>query len=272
MPFGLKEASATFQRLMTKVLGPYLYDFVMVYLDDIIIFSQIMDEHLQHMRKVLEALRQAGLKLKLEKCEFAKKQLKYLGFIVGEFGIKLDPEKVRAIVDQLAPTNQIQIRSFLRMIGFFRNYIQEFSTIAGLMTNLLAKEVPYIWGLEQQQAFERMKQIISTVPVLVHLDFNRPFILYTDASKEGLGVILAQEGQDKRIYPITFISYKNNRHERNYPITDLEGLAVFWAVKKLKRYLRGTPFTIVTDHSALKYIFIKEEISEGRRGRWMIYL
>src|SRR6266542_1135041 len=148
MPFGLKGASATFQCLMTKVLGPYLYDFVMVYLDDIIIFSQTMDEHLQHMRKVLVALRQAGLKLKLEKCEFAKKQLKYLGFIIGEFGIKPDPEKVRAIVDQPALTNQTQIRSFFRMIGFFKNYIQGFSTIAAPMTNLLAKETPYVWGDE----------------------------------------------------------------------------------------------------------------------------
>ncbi len=144
MPFRLKGASAIFQRLMTKVLGPYLYEFIMVYLDDIIIFSQTMDEYLQHMRKVLEALRQAELKLKLEKCEFAKKQLKYLGFIIGEFGIKLDPEKVRVIVDQPALTNQTQIRSFLGMIGFFRNHIQGFSTIAAPMTNLLAKEVPYI--------------------------------------------------------------------------------------------------------------------------------
>ena len=103
-----------------------------------------MDEHLQHMRKVLEALRQAGLKLKLEKCEFAKKQLKYLGFIVGEFGIKPVSEKVKAIVDQSALTNQMQIRSFLRMIGFFRNHIQGFSTIATPMINLLAKETPYI--------------------------------------------------------------------------------------------------------------------------------
>src|SRR6266498_1522548 len=116
------------------------------------------------MRKVLEALQQAGLKLKLEKCEFARKQLKYLGFIVGEFGIKPDPKKVRAIVDQPAPTNQTQIRSFLEIIRFFRNYIQGFSTIAGLMTNLLAKEVLYTWGQEQQQAFKRLKQIISTVP------------------------------------------------------------------------------------------------------------
>src|SRR6266542_3423433 len=148
MPFGLKGAPATFQRLITKVLGLYLYEFVMFYLDDIIIFSQTMDEHFQHMRKVLKALRQAGLKLKLEKCEFAKKQLKYLDFIVGEFGIKLDPEKVRAIVDQPAPNNQTQIRLFLGMIGFFRNHIQGFSTIATFMTNLLAKEVPYVWGEE----------------------------------------------------------------------------------------------------------------------------
>src|SRR6266498_12116 len=144
MPFRLKGAPATFQRLMTKVLGPYLYEFVMVYLDDIIIFSQTIDEHLQHMRKVLEALRQVGLKLKLEKCEFAKKQLKYLGFIVGEFGIKPDLEKVRVIVNQLVPTNQTQIRSFLRMIRFFRNHIQGFLTIAAPMTNFLAKEVPYV--------------------------------------------------------------------------------------------------------------------------------
>src|SRR6266540_1493735 len=158
------------------------------------------------------------------------------------------------------------------MIGFFRNHIQGFLTIAGPMTNLLAKEVPYVWGQEQQQAFERLKQIISSVPVLVYLDFNQPFILYTDASKEGLGAILTQEGQDKRIHPVIFISYKNNCHERNYSITDLEGLAVFWTVKKLKRYLRGTPFTIITDHSALKYIFTKAEIPKGRRGQWMIYL
>jgi len=176
---------------MTKVLGPYLYDFVMIYLDDIIIFFQTMDEHLQHMRKVLEALWQAGLKLKLEKCEFVKRQLKYLGFIVREFGIKLDPKKVRTIVDQPVLTNPTQIRSFLEMIGFFRNHIQGFSTITAPMTNLLAKEIPYVWGQEQQQAFERLKQVISTVPVLVHPDFNRPFILYTDASKEGLGAILA---------------------------------------------------------------------------------
>src|SRR6266542_16793 len=193
-----------------------------------------MNKHFLHMKKVLDALRQVGFKLKLEKCEFAKKQLKYLGFIVEEFGIKSDPEKVRAIVNQPALANQTQIRSFFGMIGFFRNYIQGFSTIAAPMTNLLAKEVPYMWEQEQQQAFERLKQIMSSVPVLVHPDFNRPFILYTKASKEGLGAILAQEGQDKRIHPVTFISYKNNCHERNYPITDLEGLAVFWAVKKLK--------------------------------------
>ena len=152
------------------------------------------------------------------------------------------------------------------MIGFFRNHIQGFSTIAAPMTNLLTKEIPYVWGEEQQQAFDRLKQIISTVPVLVHPDFNQPFILYTNTLKEGLGVILAQEEQDKRIHPVTFISYKNNCHERNYLITDLEGLAVFRAVKKLKRYLRGISFTIVTDYLALKYIFTKEEIPEGRRG------
>ncbi len=176
------------------------------------------------MRKVLKALKQVGLKLKLEKYEFVKKQLKYLGFIVEEFSIKPNPKKVRAIIDQLALTNQMQIRSFLKMIRFFRNHIQGFLSIAAPITNLLAKETLFVQKQEQQQAFKRLKQIISTVPVLAHPDFNRSFILYTDVSKKGLGVILAQEGQDKRIHPVTFISYKNNRHERNYPITDLEAL------------------------------------------------
>jgi len=138
----------------------------------------------------LKALRQIRLKLKLEKCEFAKKQLKYLEFIVREFGIKPDPEKVRIIMDQSVLTNQTQIRSFLRMIKFFRNYIQGFSTIITSITNLLVKEVPFVWKWKQQQAFERLKQTISTMPVLAHLNFNRPFILYTDVSKEGLGAIL----------------------------------------------------------------------------------
>ena len=143
------------------------------------------------MRKVLEALQKAGLKLKLKKCEFAKKQLKYFGFIVREFRIKPDPEKVRAIVDQLAPTNQTQICSFLGMIRFFRNHIQGFSTIAIPITNLLVKEVPFEWGAEQQQAFDKLKQIISTILVLAHSDFNRSFILYTDVIKESLEAILA---------------------------------------------------------------------------------
>src|SRR6266542_3385541 len=140
MPFGLKGAPATFQCLMMKVLGPYIYEFIIVYLDDIIIFSQTMEEHLKHMRKVLEALRQVRLKFKIKKCEFAKKQLKYLDFIVEEFGIKPDPEKVRAIINQPVLTNQTQIRSFLEMIRFFRNHIKEFLTIASPIINLLVKE------------------------------------------------------------------------------------------------------------------------------------
>ncbi len=175
-------------------------------------------------------------------------------------------------MDQLALTNQIQIRSFLEMIRFFKNYIQGFSTIITSITNLLTKKIHFVQKQEQQQAFERLKQIINMVLVLTHLDFNRPFILYMDVLKKSLEAILAQKEQDKRIHPVTFISYKNNRYEQNYLIMDLEGLAVFWAIKKLKKYLRRISFTIVTDHLALKYIFTKNEILERRRGCWMIYL
>jgi hypothetical protein len=158
------------------------------------------------------------------------------------------------------------------MIGFFRNHIQGFSKVAQPITDLLQKNRPFKWDTAQENAFRKLKELITTAPILAHPDFDKPFILYTDASKEGVGAILAQEQDDGRIHPIQFVSHRNNKAERNYPITDLEGLAVIWAVKKLKRYLRYSPFKIVTDHSALKYLFSKDEIPEGRRGRWMIYL
>src|SRR6266511_6021202 len=130
----------------------------------------------------------------------------------------------------------------------------------GPMTDLLKKNTPFIWGTEQQQAFDTIKERLTTASVLAHPNFEKLFFLYTDASKEGVGAILAQKQPDGRIHPVQFVSHRNNKAEQNYLITDLEGLAVIWAVKKLKRYLQNVPFTIIIDYSALKHIFEDDEI------------
>ena len=175
---------------------------------------------------VFQALREAGLKIKPEKCAFAKRELKYLGFRISQDGVSADPDKIKAITEQLLPTNQTGIRAFNGMVGFFRNLIEGYSLIMGPMTDLLKKDTPFIWGPEQQQAFDTIKERLTTASVLAHPNFERPFLLYTDASKEGVRAILAQKQPDGRIHPVQFVSHRNNKAERNYPITDLEGLAV----------------------------------------------
>ncbi len=271
IPFELKGTPATFQRLMQKVLGKYMWDFILIYLDDIIIYSKSLREHIDHIRLVFQALQEAELKIKMEKCAFAWKELKYLGFRIGQDGVAVDPDKIKAIEEQSPPTNQTGIRAFNGMVGFFRNLIEGYSLIMGPMTDLLKKDTPFIWRPEQQKAFDTIKEKLTTVPVLAHSNFEKPFLLYTDISKEGVGTILAQKQPNGRIYPVQFVSHRNNKAEQNYLIMDLEGLAVIWAVKKLKRYLRNVLFTIITDHSALKHIFGGDEIPDERRGRWMVY-
>src|SRR6266540_2565498 len=272
MPFGLKNAPATFQRLMIRVLGQYLYDFVIVYIDDILIYSKSKEEHKRHLHLVFQALRKAGLKIKLKKCEFGKKELKYLGFIIDKRGRRPDPEKVTAIQKVKPPTNITGIRGFMGLAGFYQMFIPKFSTKAAPISKLLSPKEPFKWGIEQAQAFRKLKEALITASVLAHPDFSKPFLLYTDASRIGIAAVLSQKGDDNKVHLVHYASKKLIPAEANYPITDLKGLAVVWVIKKFRSYLRLKLFTIITDHSALKYILEGKEIPEGRRGRWMWYL
>lgn len=270
MPFGLHSAPATFQRLLDQVLGPELEPNVLVYLDDIIIVSQTFDEHLRHLTEVFRRLRQAKLRLNPEKCHFCRDQLKYLGHVVDRHGIRTDPEKVSAVSNWPAPTTVRRVRQFLGMASWYRRFVGNFSTIATPLTRLTCKGSKWTWGPDEENAFHQLKQALVSAPVLACPDFTRRFTLQTDASSFGLGAVLTQQHPDgERV--VAYASRTLNGAEKNYSATELECLAVVWGIRKMRGYLEGYAFTVLTDHQSLRWLQRIEEPS-GRLGRWIFEL
>src|SRR3990170_1079624 len=270
MPFGLNNAPGTFQRLMNWVLREFLGQFVAVYLDDVIIHTEgPLEQHLDHIKQVLQKLREAQLKIKLKKCYFCFPSLTFLGHIVGRGGIQTDPEKIIKIKNFPIPQNISQLRAALGLFGYYRKFIKDFSRHAKLLNLLLKKGQAYQWTDKQQNAFERLKEMLLKAPILRYPDWEKPFIIYTDASKTGLGAVLSQKDDNKE-YVVAYGSRSTNKSEENYSITDLECLAVVWAIKHFQHYLYNH-FTIVTDHSALKWLKTSK-LPTGRRARWIMEL
>src|SRR5581483_1613593 len=249
MPFGLCNAPATFQRTMDYVLRDIRNEFVMVYLDDVIIYSKTFEEHMIHIKEVFNRIREANLRLKAEKCCFAEKELQFLGHVVGQEGVKPDPEKIEKVVNYPSPTNLRDLRGALGLFSYYRRFIENFSQVAEPLYELLKKDAPYIWTDRQQKSFDILKDKLTRAPIVRYPDFEKPFFLYTDASKSGLGAVLAQK-DDKEEYVIAYASRTLSPAEGNYGITELECLAIIWAVKYFRHYLHGSKFTIITDHSA----------------------
>jgi len=238
MPFGLHSAPATFQRLLDQTLGPELEPNVFVYLDDIIVCTRTFSEHLTILRKVFRRLRDARLKLNTEKCRFCVNRLKYLGHIVDQDGIRTDPEKVSAITDWKEPQTVKHVRQFLGVASWYRRFIKDFATKAAPLTALTKKHAKWIWGPVEKEAFCRLKKDLTASPVLACADFERTFVLQTDASTTGLGAVLTQffpEGE--RV--IAYASRTLNATERNYSTTELECMAVLWGIRKMRGYLEG---------------------------------
>jgi len=270
MPFGLHSAPATFQRLLDEILGPELEPNVLVYLDDIIIVSQTFEDHLRHLAEVFRRLREAKLRLNPEKCFFCREQLRYLGHIIDRKGIRTDPEKVSAVASWPAPTSVKKVRQFLGMASWYRRFVPNFSAVAAPITKLTGKKTKWSWGEEQEEAFQRLKEALTSAPVLACPDFTRRFVLQTDASSYGLGAVLTQHQEDgERV--IAYASRTLNNAERNYSATELECLAVVWGIRKMRGYLEGYAFTVVTDHQSLRWLQKLEEPS-GRLGRWLFEL
>ena len=267
MPFGLCNAPSTFQRLMEAVLSGLARECCMVYIDDILVTGREFEDHLSNLRKVLERLRSAGLKLKPQKCFFGSGQVEYLGYVVSRDGISADPKKVTAVRDFPPPHDVRALQSFLGLASYYRRFIQGFSVVANPLFALLRKDVEYHWTSVCQEAFDRLKQLLTEAPVLAFPSFDRGFILDTDASGIGLGAVLAQKQDDGSIRPVAFASRSLQLHEKNYGVTELEALGVVWAVKHFRHYLYGQSCDVYTDHEALKSLLNTPHPS-GKLARW----
>uniref|UniRef100_A0A251SFU3 RNA-directed DNA polymerase n=1 Tax=Helianthus annuus TaxID=4232 RepID=A0A251SFU3_HELAN len=263
MPFGLTNAPAIFMDLMNRVCKPYLDKFIIVFIDDILIYSKTRADHEQHLRLTLELLKKEQLYAKFSKCEFWLKEVQFLGHIVNEQGIHVDPSKIVAIKDWSTPTTPTEIRSFLGLAGYYRRFISNFSKIAVPLTALTQKNKPFEWGPKQEEAFQTLKQKLCNAPVLSLPEGNDDFVVYCDASNLGLGCVLMQRGR-----VIAYASRQLKIHEKNYTTHDLELGAVVFALKIWRHYLYGTKCVVFTDHKSLQHILNQKELNMRQR-RWV---
>ena len=270
LPFGLSGAPMTFSRLMAEVLSGLLWKKCLVYLDDIILFSKDFPEHLEILREVFERLRKAGLKLAPNKCYIGRTKVKYLGHYISADGIEVDPKKVQAVKTYPVPKNVTEVRAFLGLAGYYRRFCKDFANIARPLHHLTKQDVPFHWGTEQQVAFDTLKDLLTKAPILAYPHPDKRYILYTDASHKAVGYVLSQN-QDGLERVISYGGKSLSPAEQNYPITELEFLAVVYAVKDNDCYLRGSPFTVVTDHASLKG-YINQSQPKGRMARWIMSL
>ena len=267
MPMGLCGAPGTFQRLMEHVLAGLQWNIALLYLDDIIVFSQTFDQHLQRLGMVLTRLQEAGLKLKPSKCVLLKKRVEFLGHIVSEQGVEVDPKKVDKVKEWPVPENLTQVRSFLGLCAYYRRFIPDFSKVAKPLTMLSEKDVSFSWQEPQQKAFEHLKRLLTSTPVLAYPKEGCPYILDTDASNVGIGAVLSQvQNGEERV--IAYASKTLNRAQRNYCVTRRELLAIVEFVRYFHHYLYGAPFLVRTDHAALYWLLRKNE-PDGQMARWL---
>jgi hypothetical protein len=250
MSFGLTNAPTYFMYLMNSVFMPELDKFVVVFIDDILVYSKNEEEHAGHLHVVLQRLREHRLYAKLSKCDFWLKEIKFLGHTISQAGIAVDSDKVQEVMNWKPPTTVCQIRSFLGLASYYRRFIPDFSRIAKPMTELLKKGAKFVWGQKCEDAFHTLRQHLTTAQVLAQPDSSKPFDVYGDASGTGRGCVLMQ---DNRV--IAYASRALRPHEQNYPTHDLELAAVVHELKMWRHYLMGTHCNIFTDHKSLKYIF-----------------
>jgi hypothetical protein len=263
MSFGLTNAPAYFMYLMNSVFMPELDKFVVVFIDDILVYSKNEAEHAEHLHIVLQRLHDHRLYAKLSKYEFWLREIKFLGHNISPDGVSVDPEKVQEVINWKPLATVRQIRSFLGLAGYYRRFILDFSRIAKPMTELLKKGVKYEWSQKCEDAFHALRQHLTTAPVLAQPDNTKSFEVYCDASGTGLGCVLMQ---DNRV--IAYASRALRPHEQNYHTHDLELAAIVHALKIWRHYLMGAHCNIYTDHKSLKYIFTQADLNMRQR-RWL---
>ena len=273
MPFGLCNAPSSFQHYINDNLREYLDIFCTAYIDDILIYSNNAKEHRDHVRKVLERLRAAGLQADIKKCEFHVEEVKYLGLVISTQGIRMDPEKVAAVRDWESPANVKDVQSFLGFANFYRRFIKGFSRIAGPLTKLTGKNNPFIWSADCQQAFDKIKDSFDLDLILMHYDPDKPVILETDSSDHVNAGIMSQYGDEGILRPIAFFSHKMSSAECNYEIYDKELLSIIRCFEEWRPELEGSsmPIQVITDHKNLEY-FMSTKLLNRRQARWAEFL
>lgn len=270
LPFGLTNAPATFQGLMNDIMRPYLDQFVIVYLDDICIYSKSPEEHVEHVDKVLSVLRKHKLYAGLDKCTFGVQEMEFLGHIVSKDGIKVDPKKVEAVQSWPVPQSVKEIRSFLGLTGYYRKFIRHYAHKALPLTELTKQDVTWHWSEKEQKAFEELKEALTAAPVLVSPNPELPYEVYTDASFYALGAVLMQD-HGKGLQPVAYLSRKLTPTERGYPIGDKEMLGIFWALNEWRCYLEGATFRVNSDHLNHTWFQSKKNLTR-RQTKWSQWL
>ena len=274
MPFGLTNAPAVFQNLVNDILRDMINNFAVVFLDDILVYSSSLEEHIIHVRSVLQRLLENRLFVKAEKCDFHSSSVEFLGHVIQQGSVRADPRKVKAVMDWVRPADRTQLRRFLGFANFYRKFIKDFSLVAAPLNALTSPSVPFLWSPEADEAFKRLKTLFTTAPVLAMPDSSRQFILEVDASETGIGAVLSQRSRDdNQLHPCAFFSRKLTPAERNYDVGNRELLAIHEALKEWRHWLEGAsqPFVVLSDHKNLTYIRSAKRLSP-RQSRWALFL
>ena len=284
LPFGLTNSPATYQRLMEHVFRDIHLDFVQIYLDDVLVFSSSFEEHIDHLKQVFERLKSFNLKLAPKKCKFFQKSVRYLGHIVSQDGISVDPEKTSKVAEWKVPENAKDLHRFLGFANYYRKYIKDFARIARPLTELLSgdncsrkrKKFPscstiWKWEAEQQESFDKLKECLTNAPVLGYPDPDSPFELHIDGSRQALGAVLYQR-QNGQLKVIAYASRTLNKAESHYEVHKIEFLALKWAVtERFQDYLYGARFTIYTDNNPLTFVLTSAHL-DATGHRWVAAL
>ena len=272
MPFGLNGAPASFQRMMDLVVDG-MQDFAAAYLDDLVVYSDSWEDHLEHLKMMLQKLREAGLTVKPRKCQFGMDHCVYLGHVVGGGKIQPEASKIDVVDSFVVPTTKKQVRAFLGLTGYYRKFIPNYASVAAPLTDLTKKTAPnnVCWNQQCDKAFKELKRLLCTSPVLRNPDFSRRFILQTDASDRGVGAVLSQKDKNGEEHPVGYFSKKLLPREERYSTIEKECLAIKLGVQAFRVYLLWRQFTIQTDHRSLEWLNRLKE-NNSRLTRWSLAL
>ncbi|GBG69145.1 hypothetical protein CBR_g3844 [Chara braunii] len=280
-PMGICNAPATFQRAMnmafqnfgrkTRLAQSIINYCMIVYMDDILVFSTSYEGHVQHIEWAVHTLKDAGFKVAVEKCQFFLTEISFLGHVVTSQGLQPDPQKVTAVKDAPVPTSITQVRAFLGLASYYRRFVKGFAAIAGPLTNLLKKDQPLMWTPQCNRAFGELKAALISAPVLIRPDPGKPFVLITDWQSEAVSAILAQVGPDGLEHVVEYASKTVPTCKRNYAAPTGECYAALWGISHFRAYLYGRKFTLVTDHEPL-LVLKKSTDYSGMIGRWATIL